>query len=62
MKQIPMYHDGSRRLQDRFGSRQLAERLVDVLARVEFTDSDRAFIDVDPSRMQQSLFARVVDA
>jgi predicted pyridoxine 5'-phosphate oxidase superfamily flavin-nucleotide-binding protein len=48
MKQIPMYHDGSRRLQDRFGSRQLAERLVDVLARVEFTDSDRAFIESRP--------------
>ena len=48
MKQIPMYHDGSRCLQDRFGSRQLAERLVDVLARVEFTDSDRAFIESRP--------------
>ena len=48
MKQIPMYHDGSRRLQDRFASRKLADRLVEVLARVEFTDDDRAFIESRP--------------
>ena len=45
MTQIPMYHDGSRRLQDRFASRKLADRLVEVLARAEFTDGDRAFIE-----------------
>jgi len=48
MKQIPMYHHGSRRLQDRFGSRKLADRLVEVLARAEFTDGDRAFIESRP--------------
>ena len=48
MKPIQMYHDGSRRLQDRFGSRKLADRLVEVLARAEFTDGDRAFIESRP--------------
>jgi len=48
MKDIPMYHEGSRELQDRFGSRQLADRLVDVLARDAFTDEDRAFIESRP--------------
>src|SRR5262252_7582933 len=48
MKHIPMYHEGSRLLQDRFASRKLADRLVDVLARAEFTDGDRAFIESRP--------------
>ena len=48
MKAIPMYHEGSRQLQDRFGSRKLADRLVDVLARDAFTDDDREFIESRP--------------
>jgi uncharacterized protein len=48
MKQIPMYHDGSRRLQDRFASRKLADRLVETLARDAFTDEDRTFIESRP--------------
>ncbi len=40
-----MYHDGSRRLQDRFDSRRIADRLVEVLHRTSFTDDDRAFIE-----------------
>ena len=48
MKDIPMYHDGSRSLQDRFSSRKLADRLVEVLARNTFTDDDRAFIESRP--------------
>ena len=48
MKDIPMYHDGSRRLQDRFASRKLADRLVEVLARTQFTEGDRAFIESRP--------------
>ena len=40
-----MYHDGSRRLQDRFDSRRIADRLVEVLHRTAFTDEDRAFIE-----------------
>ena len=48
MKDIPMYHEGSRDLQDRFASRKLADRLVEVLARAAFTDDDRAFIESRP--------------
>lgn len=40
-----MYHDGNRELQDRFDSRRIADRLVEVLHRVRFTDEDRAFIE-----------------
>ena len=38
------YHDGSRRLQDRFDSRRLADRLEDVKVRDFIDDGDRAFI------------------
>jgi len=48
MKDIPMYHEGSRQLQDRFSSRKLADRLVEVLARDTFTDGDRKFIESRP--------------
>jgi predicted pyridoxine 5'-phosphate oxidase superfamily flavin-nucleotide-binding protein len=48
MIDVPMYHEGSRRLQDRFGSRPLADRLVDRLTHAVFTDSDRAFIESRP--------------
>ena len=48
MDDIPMYHQGSRRLQDRFATRKLADRLVEVLARQAFTDDDRAFIASRP--------------
>ncbi len=41
---MPMYHDGNRELQDLFGSRALADRLVERLRRSEFTDEDKAFI------------------
>ncbi len=45
MADMPMYHDGSRGLQDRFSTRKLADRLVDVVAHAAFTDKDRAFIE-----------------
>src|SRR6266850_1840245 len=48
MEDIPMYHDGSRRMQDRFATRKLADRLVEVLTRNAFTDEDRAFIEGRP--------------
>ncbi len=48
MSGIPMYHEGSRELQDRFLTRPLADRLVERLARDSFTDEDRAFIDSRP--------------
>jgi len=44
----PMYHEGSRRLQDRFATRKLADRLVEVLVQTEFDDDDRAFIESRP--------------
>lgn len=40
-----MYHDGNRFLQDRFDSRRIADRLVEVLHRTAFSDEDRAFIE-----------------
>jgi predicted pyridoxine 5'-phosphate oxidase superfamily flavin-nucleotide-binding protein len=45
---MAMYHDGSRRLQDQFGTRKLADRLVEVVVRETFTDADRAFIASRP--------------
>jgi predicted pyridoxine 5'-phosphate oxidase superfamily flavin-nucleotide-binding protein len=48
MKNIPMFHDGSRALQDQFATRKLADRLVEVYAHTEFTDEDRAFIERMP--------------
>jgi uncharacterized protein len=45
MPDVPMYHEGSRRLQDRFATRPLADRLAERLARDAFTDADRDFIE-----------------
>ena len=39
-----MYHEGSRSLQDRFDSRRIADRLVQVVHRTRFSDEDREFI------------------
>src|SRR3954465_1341025 len=39
------YHAGSRDLQERFGTRALADRLEDVNLRTAFHDADRAFIE-----------------
>ncbi len=39
-----MYHQGNRNLQDTFGSRRLADRLVERLRRSTFTEDDAAFI------------------
>jgi hypothetical protein len=38
------YNDGSRKMQDRFDTRRLADRLEQVTLRRAFTDEDRAFI------------------
>jgi predicted pyridoxine 5'-phosphate oxidase superfamily flavin-nucleotide-binding protein len=40
-----MYHDGNRRLQDRFDSRRISDRLEEKLTRTTFTDDDKAFIE-----------------
>jgi predicted pyridoxine 5'-phosphate oxidase superfamily flavin-nucleotide-binding protein len=39
------YHAGSRELQDRFGTRPLADRLEEVNLRTSFNEADRAFIE-----------------
>ena len=43
-----MYHHGNRELQDRFDSRRIADRLVEVLHRTAFSDEDREFIESRP--------------
>ncbi len=43
-----MYHAGNRELQDRFGSRALADRLEEKLRRERFTDDDAAFVAAQP--------------
>jgi predicted pyridoxine 5'-phosphate oxidase superfamily flavin-nucleotide-binding protein len=40
-----MYHEGNRALQDEFGSRGLADRLVQELSRSAFSESDKQFIE-----------------
>ena len=39
------YHDGMRALQDRFDTRRLADRLVDVTVSETFGEPHRKFID-----------------
>jgi predicted pyridoxine 5'-phosphate oxidase superfamily flavin-nucleotide-binding protein len=41
----PIYHEGMRRLQDRFDTRRLADRLDEKLGRTEFSAEDREFIE-----------------
>ncbi len=46
MSSSSSYHDGARRLQDRFDTRRLADRLEErFLERPEIDDADRAFIE-----------------
>ncbi|HEX5008480.1 MAG TPA: pyridoxamine 5'-phosphate oxidase family protein [Hyphomonadaceae bacterium] len=42
---MPMFHNGNRDLQELFGSRALADRLVERLRHSEFTEDDKAFIE-----------------
>ena len=48
MGECTLYHDGNRQLQDLFGSRGLADRLEEKLARTEFTPDDKALIESLP--------------
>jgi hypothetical protein len=48
MPDSAMYHDGSRRLQDRFDSRRISDQLEKKLTRSEFTEDDKAFIESLP--------------
>jgi uncharacterized protein len=40
-----LYHDGNRRLQDRFDTRRLADRIEERLLHATFKDEERAFIE-----------------
>lgn len=45
---VACYHDGMRRLQDRYDSRRLADRLDERLGRSAFTEEDREFVQSRP--------------
>ena len=57
MSERPMYHEESRRLQDQFDTRRLADRLDERLGRTRFNDEDRAFIE-----SQRMFFLATTDA
>jgi uncharacterized protein len=42
---VSLYHEGSRKLQDRFDTRRLADRIEDRIVRDRIDDDDRAFIE-----------------
>src|ERR687886_2016124 len=42
---MALYHEGSRRLQDRFDTRRLADRIDERLVRDTIDDDDRAFVE-----------------
>jgi predicted pyridoxine 5'-phosphate oxidase superfamily flavin-nucleotide-binding protein len=44
----PLYHQGSRELQDRFDSRRIADRLADLNVRDTFNDEQRGIIENAP--------------
>jgi len=48
MAESIMFHEGNRQLQDRFGSRGIADRLEEKLTRKEFTEDDKRFIESLP--------------
>ena len=45
MSDPAMYHEGARRLQDRFETRALADRLVEVTVHTAFTEEDKKLIE-----------------
>lgn len=42
---MSLYHEGSRKLQDRFDTRRLADRIEERIVREHIDDDDRAFIE-----------------
>ena len=42
---MPAYHDGNRRLQDRFDTRRLADRIEERIVRDRIDPDDRAFVE-----------------
>ena len=45
---MSFYNEGSRRLQDSFDSRRLADRLEEITVHDEFTDDDKQFVERSP--------------
>ena len=45
MAESVMFHEGNRKLQDRFDSRRISDRLEEKLTRKEFTADDKTFIE-----------------
>ena len=54
---MPLYHEASRRLQDRFDTRRLADRIEERIVRDHIDDDDRAFIEA-----RDMFFVATVDA
>jgi predicted pyridoxine 5'-phosphate oxidase superfamily flavin-nucleotide-binding protein len=52
-----MYHEESRKLQDQFDTRRLADRLAETLLRSAFTEEDKTFIE-----SQRMFFLATTDA
>lgn len=48
MPETVLFHEGNRQLQDRFGSRSIADRLEEKLTRGEFTEDDKRFVESLP--------------
>ena len=42
---MPLYHEGNRKLQDRFDTRRLADRIEDRIVHERIDEDDRAFIE-----------------
>ena len=57
MIERPMYHEESRKFQDQFDTRRLADRLASTLLRSSFNDEDRQFIG-----QQRMFFLATTDA
>src|SRR5688572_10007797 len=53
----PMYHEESRKLQDQFDTRRLADRMAETLLRSAFTEEDKTFIE-----SQRMFFLATTDA
>ena len=45
---MAMFHDGNRELQDRYGGRAVADRIVDLVETTTFTDDFKAFVESVP--------------
>ena len=45
---MPMCHEGNRELQDKYGGRAVADRIVDMVETTSFTDEFREFVEAVP--------------